>query len=148
MFVYVHFPPHYQTKVYSFLYNNNKKSKVSPVPRAIHRFEGKGLLLSFKREHVFAVVLPVAWSHPQFAVVDVRRHHFLEAPFPVFTLQNKHQSIKYVLSKTHVPLKDFSEKKKKKVLNWFLSAPLLTCSTLLTLVETCKKPKTKLVPLS
>lgn len=56
---------------------------------AVHGFEGKCLFLHFEGEHVLAVVLPVAGGLPQFAVVDVWRHHLLETTFPVFTLVKK-----------------------------------------------------------
>lgn len=56
------------------------------MSRAVHGFEGKGLLLNLEREHVLAVVLPVAWGLPQFAVVDVGCHHLLETPLLVLTL--------------------------------------------------------------
>lgn len=62
------------------------EAEVSPVSRAVHGFEGEGLLLGLEGEHVLTVVLPVAGGHPQLAVVDVGRHHLLEAPLPVLAL--------------------------------------------------------------
>lgn len=61
--------------------------EVSPVARAVHGLEGEGLLLHLEGEHVLAVVLPVPGGLPQLAVVDVGRHHLLEAPPPVLALQ-------------------------------------------------------------
>lgn len=60
---------------------------VLPVSRAVHGLKGEDLLLHLEGEHVLAVVLPVARSLPQFAVVDVWSDHFLEAPLPVLTLR-------------------------------------------------------------
>lgn len=59
------------------------------MTRAVHGFEGEGLLLYLEGEHVLAVVLPMSRGLPQLAVVDVGRHHFLEAPLPVLTLRKE-----------------------------------------------------------
>lgn len=61
----------------------------SPVTRAVHGLEGERLLLHLEGEHVLAVVLPVSWGLPQLAVVDVGRHHLLEAPLAVLALRKK-----------------------------------------------------------
>lgn len=61
------------------------------MSRAVHGFEGEGLLLHLEGEHVLAVVLPVAGGLPQLAVVDVGRHHLLETPLPVLTLPKTQQ---------------------------------------------------------
>lgn len=63
--------------------------EASPVTRAVHGLEGEGLLLHFEGEHVLAVVLPVSGGLPQLAVVDVGRHHLLEAPLAVLALQER-----------------------------------------------------------
>lgn len=62
------------------------------MSRTVHGFQGKGLLLCLKREHVLAVVLPMSRCLPQLAVVDVRCHHFLETPLSVLTLTKTEQS--------------------------------------------------------
>lgn len=59
---------------------------VLPVSRAVHGLKSEDLLLHLEGKHVLTVVLPVAGSLPQFAVVDVWSDHFLEAPLLVFTL--------------------------------------------------------------
>lgn len=76
----------------------NKKNspggpELSPVSRAVHGLEGKDLLLHLEGEHVLAVVLPVSGGHPQLAVVDVRRHHLLEASVSVLALSRKSQTV-------------------------------------------------------
>ena len=54
---------------------NRKKEGMAhphtPVPRAVHRLEGEGLLLNLKREHVLCIMLLVARRYPQLAVVDL-----------------------------------------------------------------------------
>lgn len=59
------------------------------MTRAVHGLEGEGLLLHLEGEHVLAVVLPVSRGLPQLAVVDVGRHHLLEAPLPVLALRRE-----------------------------------------------------------
>ena len=61
------------------------------MSRAVHGFEGEGLLLHLEGEHVLAVVLPVAGGLPQLSVVDVGRYHLLETPLPVLTLPKTEQ---------------------------------------------------------
>lgn len=61
------------------------------MSRAVHGFEGEGLLLYFEGEHVLAVVLPVPGSLPQLTVVDVGCHHLLETPLPVLALPETEQ---------------------------------------------------------
>lgn len=49
------------------MHENNaeyEEKKASPVSRAVHGFEGEGLLLYLEREHVLAVVLPVSGGLP------------------------------------------------------------------------------------
>lgn len=72
------------------------------MSRTVHGFQGKGLLLCLKREHVLAVVLPMSRGLPQLAVVDVRCHHFLETPLSVLTLTKTEQSY-YNLSFAKLP---------------------------------------------
>lgn len=61
------------------------------MSRAVHGFEGEGLLLCLKGKHVLAIVLPVTGGLPQLTVVDVGRHHLLETPLPVLTLPKTDQ---------------------------------------------------------
>lgn len=79
---------HFAFKLATFKTTKFEQSEevASPVSRAVHGFEGKGLLLNLEREHVLTVVLPVARGLPQFAVKDVGCHHLLETSLPVFTL--------------------------------------------------------------
>lgn len=67
---------------------------VSPVPGAVHGFEGEGLLLRLKWKHVLTIVLPVAGRVPQLAVVDVGGHDLLETPLPVLALPETQQSVR------------------------------------------------------
>lgn len=61
------------------------------MPWAVHGFEGEGLLLHLKGEHVLAVVLPVTGGLPQLTVIDVGCHNLLEASLPVLTLPHKNE---------------------------------------------------------
>lgn len=74
---------------------------VLPVSRTVHGLKGEDLLLHLEGEHVLAVVLPVARSLPQFAVVNVWSDHFLEAPLPVFTLRCRNTTITAQIQ--HIP---------------------------------------------
>lgn len=57
-----------------------------PVSRAVHRLQCKSLLLSLEREHVIAVVLPVAGRLPHLAVVDIGGDNFLETSLLILDL--------------------------------------------------------------
>lgn len=61
------------------------------MSRAVHGFEGEGLLLCLEGEHVLAVVLPMTRGLPQLTVVDVGRHNLLETPLSVLTLPKTDQ---------------------------------------------------------
>lgn len=66
--------------------------KAVPMSRAVHGFQSKDLFLHFKGKHVVTVMLPVPWSHPELAVVDIWRDNFLEASFSIFTLEEEENS--------------------------------------------------------
>lgn len=63
-----------------------------PMAGAVHRLECEDFFFHGEGEHVFTVVLPVAWCLPQFAVVDVGRGHFLKASSPVLILAKQQKT--------------------------------------------------------
>lgn len=60
-----------------------------PVSRTVHGLQSESLLFHLKGKHVVTVMLPMARGHPKLAVVDVWRHNFLEASFPILALKNQ-----------------------------------------------------------
>lgn len=57
-----------------------------PVTGTVHGLQRKDIFFHGEREHVLAVVLPVPWCLPEFAVIDVGGGYFLEASSPILLL--------------------------------------------------------------
>lgn len=72
-----------------FIYYVYRLILTVPVPGAVHGLECEDIFFHREGEHVFTVVLPVARCFPQFAVIDVRRGHFLKASSPVLLLEKE-----------------------------------------------------------
>lgn len=68
-------------------------SKKQAVPWAVHRLESIFILLYFKSEHVFLVVLPMSTGFPEFCIIHIRCDDFLVSPFPVFLAEVFNESV-------------------------------------------------------